>query len=231
MTARGMAPSQIIRAIREAPATSFDLDPEVVAEMRAAGVIDAIIEVMTQVQRDRSSASQTAPAATEGTIDLIFESEPGSAKAAALRLPPVEIAFYLLCLDPTHVPDYWQGKTPLTEGFPRHHLLWFQQAPPREEADGRGKAPPPRPLLFPGPTTIRAEAGDHPIEVGLAVRDDKKIWQPLAAAQATIQIKPAESTRLVVRASLVKAPGKPPVALQIVEPPQPPAPDPADIKR
>ena len=59
----------------------------------------------------------------------------------------------------------------------------------------------------------------------------ERLRSVVAAARVTLRIGPAEATRLVIRASLVKAAGKPPLALQIVEPAQPPAADPADIRR
>ena len=56
MTAQGKQPAEIIRTIREAPDTAFDLDPEVLDEMRAVGVAAEVIQVMTEVQRARVAA-------------------------------------------------------------------------------------------------------------------------------------------------------------------------------
>jgi hypothetical protein len=229
MTARGMQPAEIIREIRSAPSTSFDLDPEVIAEMRAVGVAEAVIEVMAEVDRASSPATQPAVGAeADGTIDLSFEGGPPPGEGRGLAIPSIEVAFYLICLDPTHVPDYWLTRTPLGEEFPRHHLLWFQEAPERRGRGGRGKK---TQVLLPGRVTIRGAAGTHPIEVGVAVRDNEKAWKPLAASRAVLELKPGEVARLVVRAVVKKRRGASPVTLEIVEPAQPPAPVPAPIKR
>lgn len=227
MTAHRMPPAEIVRAIREAAAVAFDLDPEVLAELRVAGVDETVIEAMRSAAAARAPASSPGPAPARearGTIALRLEGGAEGAEGGSLSLPDGVYAFFLFCTDPTHVPDFWQGRTRLAEEVGRHHLLWFQEAPAPEAGKRRGRI---RPVALPAPVELKEAPGPHPLVAGVAMRDAKERWVPIGAAERTLEVPDGGAARLVVRIRTTRAPGKPPLVVEILEPPQAPA----DIKR
>lgn len=230
---------EIIRAIRSADRTAFDLDPDMLTELRRAGVPDPVIETMTQTQRARTPADPTpaVDAQAIGSLELVFVKPPGGGlpggTAVALAKDwndrQVSLAMFVYCFDPLHVPDLWQLKTPL-KTFPRHHLLWFHEETRPWRDNRRGGMVY---LDLPEKTLIEAAAGVHTIELGVASRAGELDWTMLAGAQATIEVKPGMVSRLVIQVKSRRAGrfdvavgGAPEVTCSLVriDPPATPAP-------
>lgn len=225
MTAHGMSPEEIAREIRAAPEVSFDLDPDVVVELREAGVAESVIKVMIEAQKARAPAPPPAPAPAApvaAQIELTIEAEPGSLKAGRLVMPVAEIGWFAACVEPTHVPDYWQTKTPLADAIPRHRLLWFQEA--AAAPSGRPGRRPAVPHELPAPASFTLEPGTHRILVGIVARDPEKKWQLVAGDDRSVEIEAGATTRLVARVLVTRQPGKLPISLKIVAPPGAPFP-------
>jgi hypothetical protein len=239
MTARGDTPAEIIQAIEDAVAVDFDLDPEVVAELRKAGVDESVTRAMMRAQKKSPAARPGAPKLL-GSIELIFEKDARAAgtKNTAVMFAQdwndrkVSLAFYIYCLDSLHVPDMWQAATPLASSFPRHHLLWFHEeiAPHKHTRRGDLVA-----LQFPDRVTVPVEEGTHPLGVGVAARAGDLPWERMAEAAATIQVMPGRPSRLTLRVKTrgtgllgSTARGTPGITVQIVamDPPAVAPPDP-----
>jgi hypothetical protein len=196
---------EIIRAIRAADRTAFDLDPDMLTELRRAGVPEQVIEAMTKAQQGRAmpdaAAAVAAPAV--GTIELEFVKEMNESlpDGTAVSLAKdwndrqVALSLFIYCFDPLHVPDLWQSRTPLKK-FPRHHLLWFHEdtRPWRDNRKGGMVY-----LDLPEKTRIEASAGVHTIEFGVATRAGDLDWTRLAGSQATVEVKPGMLSRLVIQ--------------------------------
>lgn len=198
MTARGMTPGEIVDSIRAAESSDFDLDPEVVTELRRAGVAEAVIDAMRAAQPSSEPPPPRAESPEPGSLELIFEPN-DTAPAIPARDPEgrsVRLAFYLFCTQPTHAPDMWHTRTPFSGGFPRHHLIWtFDTTRPRE---GRKKIPWIE-LDLPERVETSLTAGDHRIEAGLAARIGNDDWIPLASAATRLLTAPGEPARIRIR--------------------------------
>ena len=213
MTASRVPESEILKAISTAEEVDFDLSPDVLSEMRLVGVTEAVIEAMRE--RAGTKEDRAAPA-LEGLIEVSFELEkPGADKLPGISLP--RTAFFLICVDPTHVPDHWTTKTPLAENFPRHHRLWVWE-PPILASDEGGKQKRAKRLTLPAPARVTVPADVHPIMAGIAIWTDDQTWKPIATAERTLAIEPGATTRLVLSVALHKPPAKQPVTLTILEP-------------
>ena len=230
---------EIIRTIRSADRTTFDVDPDMVTELHRAGVPDPVIEAMIQTQRARALPEPAAAGGAEtlGSIELVFVKEAGGnlAGGTAVALAKdwndrqVSLALFIYCVDPLHVPDLWQNKTPL-KTFPRHHLLWFHEdtRPWRENRRGGMVY-----LDLPEKTSIEAAPGVHTLELGVATRAGDLDWTTLAGAQATVEVRPGMISRLVIPVKSRRAGrfdvalgGEPTVTCSLVrvEPPAKPTP-------
>jgi hypothetical protein len=222
MTGERVATGAIISAIRRAPATRFDLDPEVVIELRHAGVADAVIEAMREAHAASlppgTAAAPASPAdsstATGGEgnaarVPLVLSfvpwsdrrpPEPGGrpqveAPARDSSGVPLALAFYLMCLDPTHVPDGWMA-SPLAGGYPRHHLLWFHEARPVEEPGSVTRLK----LDLPEDLPLQIEPGAHTLHLGLAARRGEEPWGPLA--EAWVRLKEGNASPIKLRVAV-----------------------------
>lgn len=125
----------------------FDLDTEMIAELRTAGVGEAVLEAMRRRQaampRPRLDPLPPPDRGTTGTLLVSFAAPPaGEDKAehsliAAKTIPkgaPVprdlevglvdDLALAVICTTSHHVPDHWDTRSAL-EGAPRHALLLF----------------------------------------------------------------------------------------------------------
>ncbi len=245
MTARGDTPEEIIQMIEQAVAVDFDLDPEIVAELRTAGVAPSVMQAMMRAQKKSPPARPGAPRSL-GAIELIFEKDARAAESKNTAVMfaqdwndrKVSLAFYVYCLDSLHVPDMWQAATPLASNFPRHHLLWFHEeiAPHKHTRRGDLVA-----LRLPDRASVPAEEGTHPLGVGVAARAGDLPWERLAETEATIEVMPGRPSRLTVRVKTrgtgwlgTTARGAPGITVQIVAmdppaavaPPDPNAPAP-----
>jgi hypothetical protein len=218
MTGDRLSPDAIVAAIRKAPATRFDLDPEVVIELRRAGVVDAVIEAMRQAQAASAAGEQAAPppgpspagggSAARVALALRFTAwsdrkPPGPPGKPQVEAPlkstagePLGLAFYLICLDPTHVPDGWTA-SPLAAGFPRHHLLWLREAAPAETAAAESRLR----LELPDELPLEIEPGGHTLQLGLAGRRGNEPWLPLAGGAVRLRHDNASPVTLHVALS------------------------------
>lgn len=208
----------IIETIARRPA-AFDLDPEVVEEMRRAGVSATILDAMRRRQAEMPQAQPApqpqAPAAARGTLEIVFETDPGddtpaSRSAIALRsLPPtmrrpggLEVAEYrdmalaILCTTTDHVPDHWDIRSPVA-GPPRHEMILF--APGSGTARDRGFEI----LYLDRKDLYNAEvpAGRHDIQIAAAGQQSGSgTWRFVAIDGARLMILPGLTTRVRVKA-------------------------------
>ena len=189
----GTPQAEILETIAARPA-AFDLTDDMVAELRIAGVPDAVIAAMRARQAE-TSPSPAPERPRRGTVKLeVALSGPASlsapqrvtpALADRLRLPTEDearevrdLAIYVACVTPEHVPDLWRQKTPLgrdLEGTPRHEMLRFIAG---DTAAGA------KPKLT-VPASIDAEVDDveaHEIVLGVAARIGDR-WRTLALAR------------------------------------------------
>ncbi len=203
MTASGQLPREIIEAINSAPAVAFDLDPEIIIELRRAKVDDSVIEAMKEASSPTEVERPSAEPEPMGTLLLAFEDdEKKDPTRSTIVLPardekdqPFSLAFFLLCVYPTHVPDLWQEHTRLSIGFPRHrlHLLHLDTS--------TGKRQGKEVILLDRPEgrEIPLPAGSHDIVVGIAASAGELPLLPIIEDSETVTIEPGETTTLTIR--------------------------------
>jgi len=202
MTAGGMAPEEIIRVIQSAGSTRFDLDPEIVEELLRAGVARSVVEAMRLAQPGTPASPSAAPTA-EARIVIALLRESAEGKKPGILVPragehsrDASLAFYVLCVEPTHVPDAWSSRSPLGTRFPRHRLLWLHEASqPREGPDRLHLVA----VDVPDRQAISLPAGHHVLEIGVAARTEELSWFPLASATARIELTAARPLEILVR--------------------------------
>lgn len=218
MVITGTSEKEILAAIATRD-VAFDLAPDMVSELRAAGVNDAIIGAMRRRQA-AMPAPEPAPVpapspAVLGTLEVRFAADSGDGKASertaiALRALPrgaireggmevgetSDLALAILCTTTDHVPDHWDARTPITAG-PRHELLLFR--PGSVAAKERG---------FEIVYLDRQEAyrvtlpeGNHNILVAAAGKQvGSGDWRLIASDGARIAILAGQTTSLTLRA-------------------------------
>lgn len=233
MSAAGMPPEEIIRRIEQAPVTRFELDPEMVVELRRAGVVQTVIDAMKRRPAAPSSPAPPAPApaAALSAIDLRFDRAAGPDPALGSAILPardergraLRLAFFITCIDPLHVPDHWDTKSPLARGgaFPRHHLVWFHE----DTRPWRTRRRIPYVYLsLPGePVRLDIEPATHPIKLGVAAAAGDEPFVPIVTSTISLEVPPAGSVRLVLRlepragVSATRRAGEALVTLQVVE--------------
>jgi len=214
----GTPEASILRTIDRRPA-AFDLDPEVITEMRRAGVGAAVIDAMRRRQAAMPRAPiaplPETPAATRGTLEIVFETDPdndtpASRSAIALRsLPPtmrrpggLEVAEYrdmalaILCTTTDHVPDHWDTRSPVA-GPPRHELILF--TPGSGTARDRGFE-----ILYldrQDRYSVEVPAGQHDIQIAAAGQQSGSgTWRVVAIDGARLTVLPGLTTRVRVKA-------------------------------
>lgn len=204
MTAAGTPEAAILAQIKSAQKVSFDLDEDVLAEMRVVGVTDAVIAAMKQrALADVPPPAAPAPAA-HGTLELIFPIDPAQevwrqSIAVPGRTPDgkaIGLALFIICTDPTHVPDMWQTRTQLADTIPRHEMLWFQDKTAPVAAQ-RKNSPVYAPL--PPSVTLDLAAGVHPLEIGAVVRIGEESWIFVASGRSSLEVPPEGAARAEVR--------------------------------
>jgi hypothetical protein len=174
---------------------AFDLDPEMLDELRAAGVSAAIIGEMIERQggKPEPRLPPEPPAIDDpaATLDLriLLQADGKTARPARLDLPRevplamaeqwdlpnteegrtfTDVAIFVACRTPEHVPDHWRSKSPLGRDFvsmPRHEILAFVSAggPARE---GQGPS-----LEIPPSLDVRLAPGEaHDLSLGVAAQ-------------------------------------------------------------
>ncbi|HKN46834.1 MAG TPA: hypothetical protein VJ144_02580 [Candidatus Polarisedimenticolia bacterium] len=208
----------ILKSIAARP-VDFDLAPDMIGELRIAGVSDSILEAMRRRQaempRPEIAPTPTPHPASSGTLEIDFVDEPAAGdpaerSAIALRSLPTrvtrrggmevgevtELALAVLCLTADHVPDHWDTRTPLT-GAPRHELLLFRPAS-AEETLRRFKI-----LYLKHDTSYRVDLpeGPHNIVVAAAGKSaGSGAWRLIASDGARVTIARESTTRLAVKA-------------------------------
>lgn len=137
---------EILEAIRSRN-VSFDVSEEIEAELRIAGVPEEVIQAMRerQAQMNPPAPTQAPSSIPEGTASILVTFKPqllwfpgraeeGMARDLQLGSSPEDraikdIAVFLACVVPDHVPDHWRSQSPLGRDFvsmPRHEMLAFQ---------------------------------------------------------------------------------------------------------
>jgi hypothetical protein len=157
---------EVIRARKEA----FDVADDLVSELRLAGVSAPIIAAMMKKVAESAPPALPAEPSAKNRAHLVVILNPGGAGPRTLKLPawadenakvrlqlPKEteqrevkdIAVFLACSSPEHVPDLWRSKTPLGRDMVsvlRHEMLAFVAGdtpagkPPRLTLPGRLEA-------------------------------------------------------------------------------------------
>jgi hypothetical protein len=198
LVASGAAEGEIEDAIRARP-EAFDLADDMVDELKLAGVSASIVDAM---RRRRAESKPPAPLPERpraGRVHLVVTLNAGAGGPRTLRVPawadedvkarlqlPKEseqrrvkdLAVFLACGAPEHVPDLWRSKSPLGRdmvGVPRHEMLAFVAGDTPE-----GKTP--RLVV---PARIEAEVDDtepHDLMLGIAARIGDH-WMQLAVAR------------------------------------------------
>ncbi len=172
----------------------FDLSSEMLLELRHAGVPEALIEAMRQrqVEQEPEAAEppeeQAAPAAPRLTVTLGQKDGGSSGISIEKQVDPrlaeqwklgdspedrefADLALYLVCRTPDHVPDHWRNKSPLGRDFfsmPRHRMLAFVAGSSNTgERTGGSKVR----LELPPTLEVELEPGvAHDLRLGLAVQ-------------------------------------------------------------
>ena len=197
MVASGTSEDDVRKAIHSHE-EAFDLSSEMVDELRVAGVPAAIVAAMAQ--RHAESAPPAAPAEREsrGRVPLVVSVNGGGGGSRTVHVPawadedakealnlPKEtdqrevkdLAVFLACISPEHVPDLWRSKSPLgrdMNAVTRHEMLAFVAG---DTPSGKS----PRLVL---PARLEAEVDDsepHDLVLGIAARIGDR-WIQLGAA-------------------------------------------------
>jgi hypothetical protein len=197
MVASGTPEDEVRRTIHS-HSEAFDLSSEMVDELKLAGVPQAIVEAM--ISRHAESAPSPAPAqrATQGRVPVIVSLNGGGGGLRTVHVPawadedakdafhlPKEtdqrevkdLAVFLACVSPEHVPDLWRSKSPLgrdMNAVTRHEMLAFVA----------GDTPSGKPPQLVLPARLEAEVDDsepHDFVLGIAARIGDR-WIQLGAA-------------------------------------------------
>lgn len=143
---QGSSTEDLIRRI-ETSQVDFDLEEEMLDELRLAGLAEEVIEAMVQRQQQlhppetpEAELAQEEVVPQSGlTVRLTLQGgtkfrkgdldrgmrvadhvPPDTLKQLGVRDPEARItnvAFYVACHSSTHVPDHWRGQTPLGRDF------------------------------------------------------------------------------------------------------------------
>ncbi len=197
MVASGTPEDEVRQAIRSHQ-EAFDLAGEMVDELKLAGVPAAIVAAMVSrhaendppvVAVKRESPGRTAffvslNGGGGGTRTVRVPAWADEDAKAALKLPKEndqrevkDLAVFLACVSPEHVPDLWRSKSPLGGDMSfvtRHEMLAFVA----------GDTPAGKPPRLALPARLEAEADDsepHDLVLGIAARIGDR-WVQLGAA-------------------------------------------------
>ncbi len=224
MVMAGEPVEEILGRIESSP-VRFDVSPDVLAELRRAGVPEKVIQAM--ILRARAVAAPPGAPAEEredhGWIEIAFEEDPGEPPAASTivlpekaELPdrgkgpePLELAFIVVCTDPTHVPGFWRGLSPAPDVFRRHRVLFFREGTaPLDSEPGRKLVY----LAHPPAWRFEAAAGIHRGYVGVALKlgDDESYGAAIAAPFEDLTVEEGLLTRVHVRLRSTRGGGRPP---------------------
>ena len=147
MVAAGKSEHEIVVAIG-AGLESFDLEDDMVEELKRAGVSDAILAAMRRRHAGNTAVAPVDDQPARGHARLVVTLNAGSG-LRTLKLPAFadedlkarltlpkdndqrvvkDVAIFLACISPEHVPDLWRSKTPLGRDMvsvARHQMLAF----------------------------------------------------------------------------------------------------------
>jgi hypothetical protein len=215
MLVKGVGEREILQAIEDAPKVSFDLEPEVVRELQAVGVTPKMLSAMRRRQAEAGEVSQpTAAPVPRGRLlirfanadekkpqePVVFQVIRKTPKWAAdqmgmLQRPEVEdLAFFLLCTRPDHVPDHWQDLTELKE-FVRHEKLLFRSG----SHPGKHHGFEVMVLNLPESLSLEIAEGDHRLVAGVAAKAGAD-WHVVGSAELkTVTVRAGETTTLQVK--------------------------------
>lgn len=214
----GTPEQAVIETIRARPA-DFDLAPDIVGELRAAGVSDRILEAMRQRQaamprREPPPTPEPSPTPT-GLLEVRFAQDAGGGKpsehtAIALKSLPrgmpreggtevsemTDLALAILCTSADHVPDHWEERSPVRNA-PRHELLLFRPASAVDRVKGAEIL-----YLDHQPTyQVSLPEGNHNIQIAAVGKQaGSGTWRLLSTDGARIAVLGGRTTRLTVRA-------------------------------
>jgi len=208
----------VLAAIDSRP-VDFDLAPEMLAELREAGVGDVVIAAMQRRQaampRPEATPEASAASAVTGTLRLEFQpddpkADPSSQSAIALKTLPkgisarpgmevglmTDMALAVLCTSADHVPDHWDSLSQI-EGAPRHERLAFWPGSATTKVKGHEVL-----YLRHQPSyDIAVPEGDHNIVVVAAGRQaGPGTWRLLESDGARVTILPGTTTRVTIEA-------------------------------
>ena len=197
LVASGTPEPEILEAIRT-HTEAFDVADDMVSELKLAGVSAGIVAAMVQRHAENAPASGREERPTPGRAHLVVMLNPGGAGPRTLKLPAwadedvkvrlhllkeneqrvvKDVAIFLACASPEHVPDLWRSKTPLGRDMvavQRHEMLAFVAGD-----TPAGKAPR---LTLPARIEADVDADEpHYLILGVAARIGDR-WMQLAAA-------------------------------------------------
>jgi hypothetical protein len=220
----GQPVDAIAHEIATRPGT-YDLSPEMLAELRLAGLPETLIDAMRRTQPAPAPAPtpapEPAPAAApapariritlSGDLKLELAAEIDAERARAWGLTRIEdrqlsgAALYLACTSATHVPDYWRNASPLggdLQSMPRHEMLSF--IPLQLEAQGKDR----RRATLPASFEVVLSAGEpHDLTLGLALGAGGRYFRLADGSQAGFV---ATAGAAELRARITRKAGRPP---------------------
>ena len=159
----GSSEQELIEGIASAQ-VEFRLDEEMLGELRIAGLPESVIEAMISRQQ-QMQPDPPAPPAEEAApepaallirfnpewkpkkstprplIRLLDEIDPALIRPLNLRATDrqfTDLALFVFCRTPDHVPDQWRSKSPLGRDFAmaaRHRMLQFEAGAERLPAN------------------------------------------------------------------------------------------------
>lgn len=218
MVMTGVPEKEILAAVAERDA-AFELAPEVLSELRAAGVNDRIIEALRRRQAAMPAPDPAPmpapPPAILGALEVDFSADSGADRpsgrtAIALRALPggvtreggmevgemTDLALAILCTTADHVPDHWDTRSPIAQG-PRHELLLFRPGSVAAKEKGFEILYLDRQEAY----RISLPEGNHNIQVAAAGKQaGSGDWRLLATDGARIAVLAGRTTRLTLRA-------------------------------
>ena len=208
-----------IRKLIAGRRVDFELCTEMVAELRAVGVDDTLIDAMRRRQaampRPQLEPLQPSDSGAVGTLLVSFPTPPeGSDKAehsviAAKTIPkgaPVprgmevglvdDLALAVICTTAFHVPDHWDTRSPL-DGAPRHALLLFEAG----AATAKKKGFEILYLDYAEEYRVDVPEGNHALQFVVAGRNlGSGSWRLLAAEGAAVTIAEGRITPIRLEA-------------------------------
>ncbi len=208
-----------IRKLIAGRRVDFELCTEMVAELRAVGVDDTLIDAMRRRQaampRPQLEPLQPSDSGAVGTLLVSFPTPPeGSDKAehsviAAKTIPkgaPVprgmevglvdDLALAVICTTAFHVPDHWDTRSPL-DGAPRHALLLFEAG----AATAKKKGFEILYLDYAEEYRVDVPEGNHALQFVVAGRNlGSGSWRLLAAEGAAVTIAEGRTTPIRLEA-------------------------------